>query len=440
MIEIIYKKENEISTDSDSKKCTVKVPKNVKQIGAVSDKLKIYLEDYVQTFLKQKPDDDREIRYGVLLGEINKDAGVSYIFIKGAVEVKDNYDNTIIFNDEVWTELYETIREYFDNQNIVGWYSTVQFENGCDMLSLQKTHLDNFAGEGKVCFRYDRTEDEESFYSYESCTSSENGGMHKQEGYYIYYEKNDNMQEYILRHNVGDVMAAEKNSVRGGSFKKIMNIFDGNNSENDDKVENKIDSDKENIKLTESDKNTEKQDEGKNYSLLRPAVSLLIVGLMVGAVALMNNYGSIDGVTNKIQSLAKNILGKEDAADNAIDAIEKNSDIVVDVINGGVNATTEDSTNNTTGESTTNPDETTTVAEKETTTLASEKETTTQQESATVAITPVDPQYHIVEKGESIYDISRKYYGSIKKVNDIIKANNLEDGNVIYEGQKLILP
>ena len=59
-----------------------------------------------------------------------------------------------------------------------------------DMNGIRKIHLDNFAGNDKVCFVKDRAENEEGFYSYEQ------SGLGKQQGYYIYYEKNEKMKKY----------------------------------------------------------------------------------------------------------------------------------------------------------------------------------------------------------------------------------------------------
>ena len=63
------------------------------------------------------------------------------------------------------------------------------FANGTgDMSGIKKIHLDNFAGNDKVCFLSDRTENEDGFFVYE------NGNLNRQSGYYIYYEKNEKIR------------------------------------------------------------------------------------------------------------------------------------------------------------------------------------------------------------------------------------------------------
>ena len=46
------------------------LPKNVRQIGNVSDSSKIYVEDYVDTFFGQISDQTEEIRGAFLIGEM----------------------------------------------------------------------------------------------------------------------------------------------------------------------------------------------------------------------------------------------------------------------------------------------------------------------------------------------------------------------------------
>ena len=47
---------------------------------------------------------------------------------------------------------------------------------------------------------------------------------------------------------------------------------------------------------------------------------------------------------------------------------------------------------------------------------------------------------YIVEQGDTLAIISRKTYGDVTHVDAICKMNGLTDGNLIYVGQKLLLP
>ena len=47
---------------------------------------------------------------------------------------------------------------------------------------------------------------------------------------------------------------------------------------------------------------------------------------------------------------------------------------------------------------------------------------------------------YVVEKGDTLAIISRKMYGDLTHVDAICRMNGITDGNLIYVGQKLLLP
>ena len=60
---------------------------------------------------------------------------------------------------------------------------------------IKKTHFENFPGDGKVLYMTDHLEGEDAFYVYRG------QDLVRQSGYYIYYEKNPMMQEYLIERN-----------------------------------------------------------------------------------------------------------------------------------------------------------------------------------------------------------------------------------------------
>ena len=60
------------------------LPKNVRQIGNVSDSSKIYVEDYVDTYLNQLCEKaDQALIGAFLIGEIVQEGEEDYIYIYG---------------------------------------------------------------------------------------------------------------------------------------------------------------------------------------------------------------------------------------------------------------------------------------------------------------------------------------------------------------------
>ena len=117
MIEIKY----------DESKNNLKLPKNIRQIGKPGDKTRIYIEDYVVTYINQMTRGSlEEQRLAVLLGKTGSNEGERLVFIDGAVEAENVIvqEDQVVFTSEVWSSLYEEIDRYFHNTEVVGWFIT----------------------------------------------------------------------------------------------------------------------------------------------------------------------------------------------------------------------------------------------------------------------------------------------------------------------------
>lgn len=55
--------------------------------------------------------------------------------------------------------------------------------------------------------------------------------------------------------------------------------------------------------------------------------------------------------------------------------------------------------------------------------------------------TPIEnKKYHIVQKGDTLWAIAKKYYGNGNQYPRIAQANNIKNPDIIYPGQKLLIP
>ena len=78
-----------------------KFPKNVRQIGNVSDTPKIYVEDYVDTFLNQICDKaDKEQAGAFLVGKKEVTEGQECLYIFGAICMEFSDDENEIISQE----------------------------------------------------------------------------------------------------------------------------------------------------------------------------------------------------------------------------------------------------------------------------------------------------------------------------------------------------
>lgn len=192
MIEIICREDLQ-KEEEKVNESSICLPKNIRQVGSPRGRHKIYIEDYVYTYLHTMAQ-KKESCAAVFLGKSQVIKDIRYTFICGAVECGAavfQWDN-ICLDDSFWEYIYKEEKHYFPETEIVGWFLG---KNGQAMeLSpvVESAHRKYFAGRDKILMLMDVLEDEEIFFVYEQ------GYLQKREGYYIYYEKNIAMQEYMV--------------------------------------------------------------------------------------------------------------------------------------------------------------------------------------------------------------------------------------------------
>lgn len=187
------------------------LPKNVRQIGNVSDNPKIYVEDYVDTYLNQLREKAREQPVGVILtGELLKLEDENAVFVSGAVQMKEvkTNGNDIKITDEIMKEAKEEAARFFPECRIVGWGI---IEDGSPMSrnrEIKRIQEKEFAEEWNLFLWKNAREQEEVFYAYKF------GEIMQMGGHYIYYEKNPEMLHYMERENNRHVHIVEQEDDR----------------------------------------------------------------------------------------------------------------------------------------------------------------------------------------------------------------------------------
>ena len=61
------------------------LPKNIRQIGEIQQDRKVYLEDYVMTYIRKKENEGQEGCTGILVGKKEADEQGTYFFLTGAL-------------------------------------------------------------------------------------------------------------------------------------------------------------------------------------------------------------------------------------------------------------------------------------------------------------------------------------------------------------------
>ena len=380
MIEIVYEKEKQKSEGNES---FFRIPNNIRQIGEVGGTQKIYIEDYAYTYLCRISSENLSKGIGaVLLGQANWKEGISYLFVKSAVSLPDMEvsEEHLEFTQEIWNHVYEKNKEYFPDEEIVGWFLS---KPGCSFELHQiicQPHLDHFGGSDKILFVMEPLEKEEAFYRYEE------GKMSRQTGFYVYYEKNEPMHNFLIAQNEKLVKKTEEvDDSAVHNFRK--------------KVEKNI-----------------SQDRSKpGFPVMKTAAICAAVAVLAVGVLYLNDY-------QKMQSAREVIAGIDQEKQ------ETTPEETVPV-NGSVSGEDAEEEEKDAGEENTED-----AGENEGADMQNEND----QESAQ-ADTEVHPSYTI-QQGDTITKISIKTYGNTKKVREICELNNISVNDLIYPGQKILLP
>ncbi len=350
-------------------------PKNVRQIGNVSDEPKIYVEDYVDIYLNQLQEQATEIPVGiVLIGEILSLEGQDVVCIFGAMRIREiKMEGTeIIIEEEIFKELEEERKKYFASGEIVGWGL---IENGQPMRQneeITKIHSKRFARDNTIFVWKDALDRDEIYYSYKY------GDLMQMGGHYIYYEKNPSMQNYMI-------ITRKKNGVTPCEV-----------------VEDRAAKD---FRSTVRTRMEEKEQQSSR--LVYATSALLVIVVLAIGISTVNNFDRMEAVQDSLESLSQSVNKAESRPGTVSE-----DDAVIEVggeIEGRGTVEEED------------PGGTVTdvTADKE------------QSE---------DEDYYIVQKGDTLDSISLKVYGDTSHVKAICKMNGLSDGNLIYIGEKLLLP
>lgn len=412
MIELIYNEEGETAVGEKN----LPEPKNVKKIGTPKDYKKIFIEDYVHTFLKRYSSEQNAItRVAVLLGESKRAGGERHLYIKSAYPAEQVTEKQGKFNftEKVWGDVYQECGKYFPDQEILGWFLARRGVPVEKNAVIEETHRTYFSGADKILFMIEPLQQECGFFAFDG------NRFEKQTGYYIYYEKNEPMREFLAEKNgerkKGQGM--EKPDVAMANFRKILK-------------------EKQAVKL-------KRRKRALSYGM-KVAIALVF---FVGAVALKNQ-------TDKIQRMEEQLSGRleEELVQEAL-----SEQVVIEELPGEVEAAAE-----VVFEETLQPEETEEIPKEELPVTESQEDLPV-EETATESVTepveaaaaevaesveaaaepvtevPVYEQYQ-VQMGDTLAKICREKYGSDERLQEICTLNEIENGDYIQVGEIILLP
>lgn len=427
MIEVIYKEEKQEGAD------IVSVPRNIRQIGFISGDCRIYIEDYVYTFLGRTASSEKilgskEGCAAVLTGEIKWQEGIAYVFVKGAIlaEKMEAAREHIDFSEEIWADVHEAQEKYFENQDVVGWFFA---QPECPVASTEiftKAHVKNFGGE-KVLMLMEPVEREDGFFRYE------NGNLVRQRGYYIYYEKNPQMQAYMIDKNP-DEHTENMGETGDDTVKNIRKIIKGKKKE-------------------EEQEQTEEKPSVFSYA----ATAALAAAVFAVGVNFYQDYRTAKQESEGTAQVSSVIATPLPTSAPAVTPLptsvpaatplptQKPLETPAEEKKESQTTASEISTEQQTDSASLYREESDTrkakrreaLEKKEKTDISENNDLISEETSETSGNTK---ESYVIRPGDTLYQISVARYGSTEAIEEICRLNGLSEQEIIYPGQIIVLP
>lgn len=428
MIEVIYKDEKQEVNDGET---GWNLPKNIRQIGLAGENYRIYIEDYVYTFLhraaqaKCQQEEDSGI-LAVFLGENRWQSGTGYTFIRGALlaDAGEITEEHIEITQNMWQKIHEEQEKYFEGQEIVGWFLARQSLPMVVSELIGKVHRNQFGGE-KILMLMDTAEQEEAFFRYE------NNFLVRQSGYYIYYEKNTQMQNYMLEKNP-EIQEESQETVQDDAVRAFR------------------------LLIQKKEKEEPEETEEKTSVFSYAATACIVLALAVVGVRFYRNYQVGQNIEGETRTASADIMQETEITQIPAASVQQ-------VTPTSWAELTESPKITPTAEPTLIP--TVTISAEEAQIYKEESDTrkaqrriqqkkqneeeSTGQDNSGQASSDQDSETtsamqprgsYTIRPGDTLYQISIENYGTMDKVTDICRANGISENEIIYPGQIIVLP
>ena len=405
---------------------TATFPRNFRQIGTPEGEKHIFIEDYVYTYLHPAFLGMNERRVCILVGRTETHGKNTNIYVNGAFELPEiAYCGTApVFQEKIRTEICTLIKRYFDGSTLLGWFYDEKGTAPCLTPELERIMKNFFGGNNRLLLLSDSLEKEETLYIYED------GAVHKKEGYYIYYERNQAMQEYMIVSRKDTPQEVKPEEVRDEALKNYRELV--------------LNRPKKNFQLPAF------------HSLVYGSGLLVVIAIIVVGISMFNNYEKM----KKLETAVSVMEQKNDSSGtDTVPDTEIQTKLVIEDLAGQVEPTEKqnaedlqavDNTaapdnmaapdNTAAPDNMAAPDSTaaqdSTAAPDNTSDQAASASTQPQSEAEII----LQQGYYIVQPGDSMISISKKIYQDASHVADLCAANGIENVDNIKVGKKLILP
>ncbi len=438
------------------------LPSNIKQIGSIGEGIRIYVEDYVCTYLKQYAETGEHCeRIAFLVGRYLIIDSQPIVFVNGAIQGKycNNNDGVETFTEKSFLYAEQQIDKYFKGFEIVGW---MQSQPGYSVFlnpSYAQYHMTHFKKPYHMLFVMDPLEKMNVFYVWDEGMDE----LVESKGYFVYYDKNPGMQEYMIDNKLINLDLKEKapdtEKIKVISKKEEREALNINESSRNKNSQRKI-------PVQASRRSTSDLYESKRLINMLVSLSavLFVISFIMGA-GLVQNDGRINELEDSLQTLnntylylvsqvkqgsTQSVFASQDdktQTDTNNQIIKDTSDVQDDAVQADIlTLPNEYEQAETLGDADTEQEEEI-DNEPETEPQAVQTEQPTPEPSVppVAEVINIEPKQtvqstYIVQEGDSLNSISVKFYGTAGRVKDIMKANDITDPDKIYFGKVLVIP
>lgn len=332
------------------------IPVNARAVGSPMGMNVLYLEDYVHTFIKKliKNDEDENGCEVFLYGYEFDEDGKHFLIVSGAYQQESRYDRPEKLG-----------AEFFPMSQYLGVAAI--HSDGVSKMNMEIIR----EGTRSISFK----------------------------NFYIYYDQNEEMQNYLIEWNLEHREYRERretdDSVRYGRIAQAYN--------------------KEEVKV----------------SFLWNAMNILSIGfvvcIMVYGIVSINNYQKMKNMEDKLSYIVTTMTENQNFIEMSALSLEQTEAEVQEEMEAFQTKIIEEAA-----------DEESIIAEEA---PIAEMEGTAIEETEAVTVENTSiPQYYVVQQGDTLRSICINVYGNLDRVDEVCSQNGITNPDSILYGQTLLLP
>ena len=349
-------------------------PARVKQMGGMESSIKIFMEDYVYTYLYQygRNGGGKE-KLAALVGRHYVVNEQETVVISGAIQGRGTVQENGVerFTDETWEYIDGQMQKYFAGMSIVGWVHCQPGFGAFLMAKDEVFHREYFKEKWQVLYVLDTVDKLDTFY----ICNEEGTGLRQARGYFVYYDKNREMQEYMLENSLVRPKEEEREKAEDGESRPAQ--------------QERMDAAQEIRRVLQKRERIVKKAKKEHDRMLVLVSCVLCIVCITLGIAMMQSLNRLRTVETELvamqstyQALAEDFEGVKTQSVFALQ----------------------------------------------------------QKPSAEEKADRYEAKKYVVEGGDSLGYISRKFYGDNSGIDQIMEMNGLEDADMIYAGQVLWIP